>query len=339
MRPLVAIRQHSHGARVVKCHEFFHRLLMLKRLNISEINERRYPNMKNRITRGALAASSLVLALQFGVVSPASAELQTDVSSVSPGGSVTFLTNAPTIFLGALFVNGEFHSSGNLNGFRDPIPWEAFSPCVTVDVTFRVYSESALGAPYREPLFSEEPTESADVEFVGSNSSGCDDQWGSSGGSGSITLEANRTSVSADNRSFTLTSNGDDLALGLVFVNGVVESRFQLGLIDGASLNWGQFSPCTTVDMEYRIYNSLIFQDPNPLYSDPYDASVVVEHVGADIDGCNPKWDAQDDGGSVEPLANTGSDASAVAGLTGVAGVAALAVAVAVARRSRRAQR
>jgi hypothetical protein len=279
--------------------------------------------------------------MQFGFVAPASAEIQSNVASVSPGGSVVFTSNAPSIRLAAYFINSDFMSSGNLADILNvDIPWEQYSPCVTVDLTARVYDETGLDTPGRDVLFSEEPLETHTVQLIGSNSSGCDDQWGGSSGPETITLESNRTSVSVDNRQFTLTSNADDLALGLTFVNGVVESRWQVDLINGATLNWGQFSPCTTVDAEYRVYNSLIFQDPNPLYSDPYDASVVVEHVGApDYVGCNQKWDAQDGGGSGESLAKTGAESSTLVGLTGVAGVAALAVAVAVARRTRRAQR
>lgn len=144
--------------------------------------------MKNRLTRGALAASSLVLAMQLGFVSPASA-LTSDVTSVSPGETAIFSTQVPAISLVAIFVNGEFHSSGNLYTIPTTYPWETFSPCVTVDVTFRVYSEYVYGAPFREPLFSEQPAETADVEFIGDDSVSCNDAWGSgssgsSGGSG-----------------------------------------------------------------------------------------------------------------------------------------------------------
>jgi hypothetical protein len=240
-------------------------------------------------------------------------------------------------------VNGVFHSSGNFAGYVGPIPWEAFSPCATVDLTYRVYSEPA-DTPYREPLFSEEPLESAEVELIGNNSPGCNPAWGTggSGGSGSITLEADRTSVSRDNPLVTLTSNGEDEALVVVFVNGVWETFYLLNQLNGQTTGWEAFAPCVTVDMEYRLYNSFVPGSPVPPYADPYDAGVLIEFVGDDTDDCNPKWGTQDAGGSGdsdEPLAKTGSDASAVAGLTSVAGVAALAVAVAVARRTRRAQR
>jgi len=185
--------------------------------------------MKSRFTRLTLAASSLVLVMQVGLVSPASAAtITSDVSSVAPGEAAT-LTSDIAIGNGvAVFANGELLEIDvwDVNP-SEPLPWEAFSPCVTIDLTFRVYDE----------VFDE---------------------------------------------------------------------------------------------------NSL------KNFSDPYEDSVTIQWIGDNTSECNATWgdgESDESGDSDEPLAKTGSDASAVAGLTGVASVVALAVAAAVALRTRRAQR
>ena len=129
----------------------------------------------SQIKAGAISA--IALAMTAGLAAPASAvTLTADVSSISAGEEVIFTSDAPNEWLAALFVNGVFLDSGLID-VGGPFPWEAISPCVTVDVTLRVYDE-IVGDPVREPTFSEQPVDSVTVEFVGDNSPGCNDTWG-----------------------------------------------------------------------------------------------------------------------------------------------------------------
>jgi hypothetical protein len=286
----------------------------------------------------AFAVALLAFAISVGVATPASAvSMSADNDEIYTGGSATWTTDAPYFTLMAIYVGNERVEYGPLWDPVTTIEWVTYRPCENVDVEIRVYDELYISANEHQNLSIEDAYAASDiVEFLGNQTY---PDCISYGAGDPITLESTSTSVSFNNPSFTLTSNGEDLAKGLIFVNGEQENAFQLSQLNGQVTNWYQFAPCTTIDVEYRIYNSLIFGDPNPSYTDPFDAGVLIEFVGDDTYvGCNTSWDEQD-GGSGEPLANTGSDASAVAGLTGVAGVAALAVAAAVAFRSRRAQR
>ena len=156
------------------------------------------------------------------------------------------------------------------------------------------------------------------------------------------TLTSDESSISSGEVA-VLTTDAPAGQGAYVFVNGV---GFIAGpLSSGAPFAWENVSPCVTVDVTIRVYYEVPGAPPMapPSFSEPYAGSVTIEFIGDNSSGCNPTWGdgAEDEGGSNsdEPLAKTGSDASAVAGLTGVAGVAALAVAVAVALRTRRAQR
>jgi hypothetical protein len=130
----------------------------------------------SQIKAGAISA--IALAMTVGLAAPASAvTLTADVSSVSQGEAVTFTTDAPGAALVALYVNGEYLDGGRVDDTPNPFDWGMLSPCVTVDVTYRVYDELAT-EPAREPAFSEQPVDSVSVEFVGDNSPGCNDTWG-----------------------------------------------------------------------------------------------------------------------------------------------------------------
>jgi hypothetical protein len=132
----------------------------------------------SQIKAGAISA--IALAMTVGLAAPASAvTLTADVTSVSPGESVMFETDAQGQKLSAVFIEGDFWGSGPVNTTPNPFGWDLVSPCVTVEMTYRVYDEDGdFFAENREVAFSEQPVDSVSVEFVGDNSGECDDTWG-----------------------------------------------------------------------------------------------------------------------------------------------------------------
>lgn len=154
------------------------------------------------------------------------------------------------------------------------------------------------------------------------------------------TLVADKTVVrNGESVNFTTNAPGENYAA--FFTNG---EYWGSGSIETTPnpFTWDLVGPCASVDVTFRIYNyAAETADESDatlaaLYDQPYAATVDVRFAGDTTVDCDDAYGA---GKSADALANTGSDASTVAGMTGIAGVTALAVAVAVARRTRRAQR
>jgi hypothetical protein len=143
--------------------------------------------------RKAAAVSALALAMTLGLAAPASAvtyTLTSDESSISSGEVAVITTDAPVGQAAYVFVNGVGFTSGPLSSGM-PFAWNAVSPCVTIDVTLRVYYEVPGAPAMAAPSFSDAYAGSVTIEFIGDNSPGCNPTWGDgaedeggSGGSG-----------------------------------------------------------------------------------------------------------------------------------------------------------
>jgi LPXTG-motif cell wall-anchored protein len=134
--------------------------------------------MKSKFTRLTLAASSLVLVMQVGLVSPASAAtITSNVTSVAPGEAATLSSDIDLGTVIAVFLNGEFvvSEAWDMNP-ADPVPWEAIAPCVTIDVTFRVYDEGFVGTNVKN--FADPYEDSVTIQWIGDNTVDCNPAWG-----------------------------------------------------------------------------------------------------------------------------------------------------------------
>jgi hypothetical protein len=79
--------------------------------------------------------------------------------------------------LGALFINGELFGMSPVGLLElDDAPWEVFGPCVTIDVTWRIYpqvfDESSVKS-YNDSYRAE-----VNVEWIGDNTVDCNPAWG-----------------------------------------------------------------------------------------------------------------------------------------------------------------
>ena len=136
----------------------------------------------NKLKSVALAATTIAVAMTVGLAVPASANgvltLTSSAPSISRGETITIASNG-TNETAVLFINGESMGGNTTVGLMviGAAPWEAFSPCVTIDVTFRVYSETYdANAPAKD--FADPFEAEATVEWIGDNTVDCDDTWG-----------------------------------------------------------------------------------------------------------------------------------------------------------------
>jgi hypothetical protein len=134
----------------------------------------------NKLKSVVLAATTIAVAMSVGFAAPASASgayLTSSAPTISRGETITYSTNQPPNALTALLINGEVVSTGELVEVTAvPGPWEAFSPCVTIDVTFRVYADTFDGTEIvlaSDPFLAE-----ATVEWIGDNTVDCNPAWG-----------------------------------------------------------------------------------------------------------------------------------------------------------------
>lgn len=134
----------------------------------------------HKLKTAFLAATTIAVALSVGFAAPASAIPNVTITSSAPtisrGETIAISTDGDTL-LGAVFVNGEYLgvSPGGLLE-DDAAPWETFSPCVTVDVTFRMYREvfdENTVKSYND-AFADEVT----IEWIGDNTVDCNPEWG-----------------------------------------------------------------------------------------------------------------------------------------------------------------
>ena len=126
--------------------------------------------------------------MTLGLAAPASATtytLTSDESSISIGEFAVLTTDAPVGTGAYVYVNGESYIGGPLSS-TTPFAWENVSPCVTVDVTIRVYPPTPIsGPPSAPPTFADPYAASVDIEFIGDNFSGCNPTWGAGAPTGS----------------------------------------------------------------------------------------------------------------------------------------------------------
>jgi hypothetical protein len=134
-----------------------------------------------------LAATTIAVAMSVGFAAPASASVASLTSSaptISRGETITYSTNQDSDALTALLINGEVVSTGEeISLVENPWPWEVFSPCVTIDVTFRVYAETYDVSTI--VLASDPFLDEATVEWIGDNTVDCNDTWGAGASTGS----------------------------------------------------------------------------------------------------------------------------------------------------------
>jgi len=133
----------------------------------------------NKLKSVVLAATTIAVAMSVGFAAPASASvayLTSSAPTISRGETITYSTNQPPNALVALLINGEVASAGEASTFAGEFPWEDFSPCVTIDVTFRVYADTYDGTEIvlaSDPFLAE-----ATVEWIGDNTVDCNPAWG-----------------------------------------------------------------------------------------------------------------------------------------------------------------
>ena len=175
----------------------------------------------NKLKSVVLAATTIAVAMSVGFAAPASASgayLTSSAPTISQGETITYSTNQPPNALIALLINGEVVSASDAITFASPFPWEAFRPCVTIDVTFRVYDDTYDGTGIvvlaSDPFLAE-----ATVEWIGDNTVDCNDTWGA-GDSGGGDSGAGDSGDSSE----PLATTGSDASTvaGLTGVAGVV---------------------------------------------------------------------------------------------------------------------
>lgn len=132
-----------------------------------------------------LSSAAIAVAMSVGVVVPASAAvvLTPSAFTLSNGETITWTTDGNPMSHAQVYINGVLWAPTALGLFAyDPAPWDAFSPCETIDVTFRVYSETADNSLVK--LWTDPYEASVTIEVVGDSTVACDDSWGA-GASGS----------------------------------------------------------------------------------------------------------------------------------------------------------
>jgi hypothetical protein len=141
----------------------------------------------NKLKSVVLAATTIAVAMSVGFAAPASASvayLTSSAPTISRGETITFSTDQDADTLTAVLINGEVLEMGPLyNLVEVPAPWEAISPCVTIDVTFRVYAETydvSTIVLASDPFLAE-----ANIEWIGDNTVDCNDLWGAGASTGS----------------------------------------------------------------------------------------------------------------------------------------------------------
>jgi hypothetical protein len=140
----------------------------------------------NKLKSVVLAATTIAVAMSVGFAAPASASgayLTSSAPTISRGETITYSTNQPPNALVALLINGEVVAPGDASTFAGEFLWEDFSPCVTIDVTFRVYADTFDGTELvlaSDPFLAE-----ATVEWIGDNTVDCNDTWGAGASTGS----------------------------------------------------------------------------------------------------------------------------------------------------------
>ena len=128
----------------------------------------------------ALAAASIAVALSVGFAVPASAMayyIASSAPTVSRGETIVISSNGDPLALSSILVNGEVIGTSPLGlVVTDDATWESFSPCVTIDVTFRMYNvpfEETIPVSANDSFVTE-----LNVEWIGDNTVDCDDTWG-----------------------------------------------------------------------------------------------------------------------------------------------------------------
>lgn len=133
----------------------------------------------NRSPKKFFSSAAIAVAMSVGVAVPASAVVSftSSAPSISSGETITLTSDADPTSHAQVFINGSFYGASALGLMTiGPAPWEAFGPCETIDITFRVYSETADENLLK--LWTDPYEGSVTVEWVGDNTVDCDDTWG-----------------------------------------------------------------------------------------------------------------------------------------------------------------
>lgn len=162
----------------------------------------------NKLKFAALAATSIAVAMSVGFAAPASAMayyIASSAPTIGSGETIVISSNGDPAALSAILVNGEVLGTSPLGlVVSDAAPWETFGPCVTIDVTFRMYNvpfDETINVSSTDPFVTE-----LNVEWIGDNTVDCDDTWGA--GESAETLAT--------------TGSGASTVAGLTGVAGVV---------------------------------------------------------------------------------------------------------------------
>jgi len=134
----------------------------------------------NKMKSAVFAAASIAVAMSVGFAAPASAmpmTIESNVPSLERDGEDMVITSSvPDGYAYAMFINEDlFQIDAWISADIEPVPWEALSPCVTIDFTFRVYPEIYVD---QVKTFDDAYGASVTVEWIGDNTVDCNPTWG-----------------------------------------------------------------------------------------------------------------------------------------------------------------
>ena len=140
-----------------------------------------------KLKSAAFAATTIAVAMSVGFAAPASAMayyIASSAPTISRGETIVISSNGDPLALSSILINGEVIGTSPLGlVVTDAALWEAFSPCVTIDVTFRMYNvpfDETIVVSSTDPFVTE-----LNVEWIGDNTVDCDDTWGAGASTGS----------------------------------------------------------------------------------------------------------------------------------------------------------
>jgi hypothetical protein len=134
----------------------------------------------NKLKSAVLAATTIAVALSVGFATPATAmpmTIESNVPSIERDGEAVVITSSvPDGYAFAVFINEDLLNIGPWDSAdSDPVPWEALSPCVTIDLTFRVYRDIYVD---QVRTFDDAYGASVTVEWIGDDTVDCNPTWG-----------------------------------------------------------------------------------------------------------------------------------------------------------------
>jgi hypothetical protein len=132
----------------------------------------------NKLKSAVLAATTIAVALSVGFAAPATAmpmTIETNIQSVVRNGELLEVTSTvPEGYTAATFINGENFSTYPWST-QEPVSWNIMGPCVTVDVTFRVYRDIYVD---QVKTFDDAYGATVTIQWIGDNTVDCNPAWG-----------------------------------------------------------------------------------------------------------------------------------------------------------------